>query len=179
VIGECLSTQTVNCTSVGAPIYAATAGKRESGSPTYTYGLRLQGDIGPLSLAAQGKVTGPRYLNDQNLPNLQCTASLVNQVCPTLANTTGTTTAFAGTRGFVYQVYGPKAPAYGTIDIDARLKLGFLGLNDKTFFQVNVQNIFNKYYVGGFTGGSTTQFSLPFVQIGSPRAFIGTLNFQF
>ena len=179
VIGECANTQTVNCTSVGAPIYAATAGKRESGSPTYTYGLRLQGDVGPLSLALQGKVTGPRYLNDQNLPNLQCTASLVNQVCPTLANTSGTTTAFAGTRGFVYQVYGAKTPAYGTVDFDARLKLGFLGLNDKTFFQVNVQNIFNKYYVGGFTGGSTVQYSVPFVQIGSPRAFIGTLNFQF
>jgi len=179
VIGECANTQTVNCTTVGAPIYAATAGKRESGSPVYTYGLRLQGDVGPLSLALQGKVTGPRYLNDQNLPNLQCTASLVNQVCPTQANTTGTTTAFAGTRGFVYQVYPAKTPAYGTVDFDARLKLGFLGLNDQTFFQVNVQNIFNKYYVGGFTGGSTTQFSVPFVQIGSPRAFIGTLNFQF
>lgn len=179
VIGECANTQTINCTSVGQPIYAQTAGKRESGSPVYTYGLRLQGDLGPLSLAVQGKVTGPRYLNDQNLPNLQCTASLVNQVCPTLANTTGTTTAFAGTRGFVYQVYPAKTPAYGTVDFDARLKLGFLGLNDQTFLQVNVQNIFNKYYVGGFSGGATTQFSVPFVQIGSPRAFIGTINFQF
>jgi len=167
---------TNNCPTAGAPIYAMTAGKRESGSPVYTYGLRLQGDLGPLSLALQGKVTGPRYLNDQNLPNLQCTAALVNQVCPTAANTTAT---FNGTRGFVYQVYPSKTPAYGTVDFDARLKLGFLGLNDKTFLQVNVQNIFNKYYVGGFTGGSTTQFNVPFVQIGSPRAFIGTVNFQF
>jgi iron complex outermembrane receptor protein len=163
VIGECNATATPNCAHSGDPIYAATAGKRESGSPTYTYGLRLQGDIGPLSLAAQGKVTGPRYLNDQNLPNLQCNGSLVNQYC------TGTS----------YQVYAAKTPAYGTVDFDARLKLGFLGLNDQTFLQVNVQNIFNKYYVGGFTGGSTTQFNVPFVQIGSPRAFIGTVNFQF
>ena len=162
-LGKCTSTATANCTVVGAPILAQTAGKRESGSPVYTYGLRLQGDVGPLSLGVQGKVTGPRYLNDQNLPNLQCTTSLVNQTC------TGTQ----------YQVYGAKTPAYGTVDVDARLALGFLGLNDKTFFQVNVQNIFNKYYVGGFTGGSTTQFNAPFVQIGSPRAFIGTVNFQF
>ena len=153
-----------------------TAGKRVSGSPVYTYGLRLQGDMGPLSLALQGKVTGPRYLNDQNLPNLQCTAALVNQVCPTVTNTAA---SFNGTRGFQYQVYQAKTPAYGTVDFDARLKLGFLGLNDQTFLQVNVQNIFNKYYVGGFTGGSTTQFNVPFVQIGSPRAFIGTVNFQF
>jgi len=49
----------------------------------------------------------------------------------------------------------------------------------KTYLQLNVQNVFNNYYVGGFTGGSTTQFNVPFVQIGSPRAFIATLNAQF
>jgi len=162
-LGKCTTTTTANCTTVGQPILAQTAGKRESGSPVYTYGLRLQGDMGPLSLGVQGKVTGSRYLNDQNLPNLQCAGSVVNQTCV----------------GTAYQVYGAKTPAYGTVDVDARLSLGFLGLNDKTFFQVNVQNIFNKYYVGGFTGGSTTVFNAPFVQIGSPRAFIGTVNFQF
>jgi iron complex outermembrane receptor protein len=167
---------TTNCTTLGVPILADTAGKRESGSPVYTYGLRLQGDLGPLSVGIQGKVTGPRYLNDQNFANLQCTVALVNQICP---NATNTTTDFTGAKGVAYQVYGAKTPAYGTVDVDARLALGFLGLNDKTFFQVNVQNIFNKYYVGGFTGGSTVQFNAPFVQIGSPRAFIGTLNFQF
>jgi iron complex outermembrane receptor protein len=167
---------TTNCSTLGAPILAQTAGKRESGSPVYTYGLRLQGDVGPLSLALQGKVTGPRYLNDQNLPNMQCTVALVNQICPTASNTTAN---YTGAKGVLYQVYPAKTPAYGTVDFDARLKLGFLGLNDQTFLQVNVQNIFNKYYVGGFTGGSTTQFNVPFVQIGSPRAFIGTVNFQF
>jgi len=174
---------TANCPTVGAPILAQTAGKRESGSPVYTYGLRLQGDIGPLSLGIQGKVTGPRYLNDQNLPNLGCTAALVNQICANASNTLAAfaapTTSSTFAYGTSYQVYQAKTPAYGTVDVDARLKLGFLGLNDQTFFQVNVQNIFNKYYVGGFTGGSTVQYSAPFVQIGSPRAFIGTLNFQF
>lgn len=162
-LGKCTTTTTANCTALGQTIYAATAGKRESGSPTYTYGLRLQGDVGPLSLGVQGKVTGPRYLNDQNLPNLQCNGSIVNQTCV----------------GTAYQVYAAKTPAYGTVDLDARLKLGFLGLNDQTFLQVNVQNIFNKYYVGGFSGGSTGVFNVPFVQIGSPRAFIATVNFQF
>lgn len=163
VLGECNATPTANCTAAGQPIYALTAGKRESGAPVYTYGLRLQGDVGPVSLGVQGKVTGPRYLNDQNLPNLQCAGSIVNQIC------TGT----------AYQVYPAKTPPYGTVDLDARVKLGFLGLNDKTFLQLNVQNLFNKYYVGGFSGGATTQFSVPFVQIGSPRAFIGTINMQF
>jgi iron complex outermembrane receptor protein len=162
-LAKCTTTTTPNCTAVNQTIFAATAGKRESGSPVYTYGLRLQGDIGPLSLGAQGKVTGPRYLNDQNLPNLQCAGSIVNQTCV----------------GTAYQVYAAKTPAYGTVDLDARLKLGFLGLNDQTFLQVNVQNIFNKYYVGGFSGGSTGVFNVPFAQIGSPRAFTATVNFQF
>jgi iron complex outermembrane receptor protein len=162
-LGKCNAVATPNCSAPGQSILAQTAGKRESGSPTYTYGLRLQGDVGPLSLGVQGKVTGPRYLNDQNLPNLQCTGSVVNQTCV----------------GTAFQVFPAKTPAYGTVDVDARLNLAFLGLNDKTFFQVNVQNLFNKYYVGGFSGGSTTVFNAPFVQIGSPRAFIGTVNFQF
>ncbi len=162
-LGKCNATATPNCTAAGQTIYAATAGKRESGSPVYTYGLRLQGDMGPLSLGVQGKVTGPRYLNDQNLPNLQCNGSIVNQTCV----------------GTAYQVYAAKTPAYGTVDLDARLKLGFLGLNDQTFLQVNVQNVFNKYYVGGFSGGSTGVFNVPFAQIGSPRAFTATVNVQF
>jgi len=147
------------------PIYALTAGKRESGAPVYTFGGRLQGDLGPVELAIQAKRTGSRYLNDQNLPNLQCTSALVNQACPTTA--------------VVYQVYPAKTPAYTQVDLDARLKMSWAGLNDTTYLQLNVQNLFNTYYVGGFTGGSTTQFNVPFVQIGSPRAFIATLNAQF
>jgi hypothetical protein len=63
---------------------------------------------------------------------------------------------------------------------DARVALDFAGIhNDKTYLQFNVQNAFNRFYVGGFSGGSTTQYSIPFAQIGSPRAFIGTLNVAF
>ena len=184
VIGRCANAnQTVNCTTTGAPIYAMTAGKRESGSPTYTFGGRISGSYGPVDLAVQAKRTGPRYLNDQNKPNLQCTtvtgtttSLIVNQVCPTAANTQST---FSGTRAFEYQVYSAKTPAYTQVDLDARLSLEWVGLNDKTYLQLNVQNIFNKYYVGGFSGGSTLVYNVPFVQIGSPRAIIGTINTQF
>ena len=163
-LGNCTTTTTANCTTIGAPILAMTAGKRESGSPTYTFGGRLAGSFGPVDLAVQAKRTGPRYLNDQNLPNLQCTATVVNASCPTTAVS--------------YQVYPAKTPAYTQVDFDARLKLGWAGLNDTTYLQINVQNIFNEYYVGGFSGGATTQYSVPFAQIGSPRAFIASLNVQ-
>ncbi|MDB5675149.1 MAG: TonB-dependent receptor [Sphingomonas bacterium] len=163
-LGNCTTTTTANCTTIGAPIFALTQGKRESGAPTYTFGGRLAGSFGPFDLAVQAKRTGPRYLNDQNLPNLQCTATVVNSACPTTAVS--------------YQVYGAKAPAYTQVDLDARVKMGWAGLNDTTYLQLNVQNLFNTYYVGGFTGGSTIQYNVPFVQIGSPRAFIASLNVQ-
>ena len=44
-----------------------------------------------------------------------------------------------------------RTPAYTTVDLDARVSLEWIGLNNKTFFQFNVQNVFNQYYVGGFS----------------------------
>ena len=164
LLGTCTTTTTANCTTLGAPIYALTAGKRESGSPTYTFGGRVAGSFGPFDLAIQAKRTGPRYVNDQNLPNLQCTGTVVNSACPTTSVS--------------YQVYGAKTRPYTQVDLDARIKMGWAGLNDTTYIQLNVQNLFNEYYVGGFSGGQTTQYTVPFVQIGSPRAFIASLNVQ-
>ncbi len=180
-IGTCPATltaanTTVNCTVAGAPIYALTAGKRESGASVYSFGTRLQATFGPVDLAVQMKRTGERYLNDQNLPALACTATLVNAICPTVANTP---TTYTGTRGIQYQVYGATAPAYTLVDIDARINLENIGAKGKSYFQLNVQNVFDKLYVGGSAGGATTQFSLPFAQIGAPRTFIGTLSIGF
>lgn len=181
-IGRCPTTltaanTTVNCTVAGAPILANTAGQRESGAPVYTFGGRIQGTLGPLELGIQGKRTGPRYLNDQNLPQIQCTVALINTVCPTVANVP---TTFTGTRGIAYEVYPEKTPAYTIFDLDARVNMGFINPDlSKVYFQLNVSNVFNKYYVGGFSGGQTVVTSVPFVQIGSPRAVIGSLNVTF
>ena len=171
-----MANTTNNCTVAGAPIYALTAGKRESGAPVFTFGGRLQGEYGPVTIGVTGKATGRRYLDDQNLPLTQCTAALVNTVCPTAANVP---TTYTGTRGFQYGVQGATAPAYATVDVDARLNLSFLGLNKSTYFQFNASNIFNQFYVGGVSGGQTLTTSVPFAQIGSPRAFIGSINVQF
>ena len=129
---------------------ALTAGRRESGAPVYTFGGRLQAQLGPLELGIQAKRTGPRYVDDQNLPLI-----------------------VAGR-----QVYAARTPAYTTVDIGARLPLGFVGLNDDTYFQFNVTNVFDKLYVGNF-GGQLGNTTVPFVQIGAPRAFIATLNVAF
>lgn len=123
-----------------------TAGKRESGAPVYTFGGRAQLDLNYVQLGVQAKRTGPRYVNDQNLP-----------------------VVVGG-----LEVYGAKTPAYTLVDIDVRVPMEWAGLNDQTYFQFNVTNVFDKLYVGGFDG-TLINTSTTFVQIGAPRAFIGTL----
>ncbi|AGH47783.1 TonB-dependent receptor-like protein [Sphingomonas sp. MM-1] len=134
----------------GDPIYGQTAGKRESGAPTFTFGGRAQGTLGPVQLGVQAKRTGPRYVNDQNLPVFQSGV----------------------------QVYGAKAPAYTLVDLDARLSLEWAGLNDKTYFQLNVTNLFDKLYVGGFDG-TTSNTTVTTAQIGAPRTVIGSIIIGF
>jgi len=159
VAGECVSTATPNCTAVGQVLLAPTSGRRESGAPVFTFGGRIQGQIGPLELGIQAKRTGPRYVNDINQPIVLCNVAIVNTFC-SAANS--------------FNVFPAKAPAYTLVDIDARLPLKFIGLNDATFLQFNITNLFDQRYVGGF-GGVLLNNSAPFVQIGAPRAISGTL----
>jgi iron complex outermembrane receptor protein len=161
VIGDCTlnnvkfgdAVGATTCTAVG-PVYAMTAGKQESGAPTYMFGGRIQGNYGPLSLGVQAKRTGGRYLNDQNSPVLD--------------------------EDTFKPLYPAKTPAYTLVDLDARLSLGFLGLNDRTYLQLNVHNLFNEFYVGGFSA-TTSNISYPaqFVYIGTPRTVSGTINIAF
>ena len=121
-------------------VFIPTAGNRESGSPNYTFGGRVQGRIGPVELGAQAKRTGKRFFFDTNLP-------VFAFISPG-----------AGMPAVQTQVFGAAAPAYTLVDIDARISLDFLGLNDKTFFQLNVTNLFDKLYVGGFGGQPDPRF---------------------
>jgi len=145
----------------GNPYFAPTEGRREAGAPVYTFGGRVQGRLGPIELGAQAKRTGPRYVNDVNLPIVTCNAGqAIASFCP------------VGQAASI--LYPAKTPAYTIVDLDVRLPLDFLGFNDRTYFQFNVTNLFDKLYVGGFNG-NTPNTNVPFAQIGAPRAFIGTL----
>ena len=64
--------------------------------------------------------------------------------------------------------------AWGVAVLNVPIGKLWAGLNDETFFQLNVTNLFDKFYVGGF-GGGLLNTSVPFAQIGAPRAIIGTL----
>ncbi len=60
-----------------------------------------------------------------------------------------------------------KVDGYTIVDLDIRWSLASFNL-DKSYFQINVTNLFDEFYVGGF-GGDLTATS-PYVQIGAPRA---------
>lgn len=140
-----------------ATTYYQTAGKFESGLPEFMVGGRLDGHFGPVDLGLQAKYTGSRWENDQNLAQV----ATVNGV----ANT---------------EINGAKLKAFTVVDLNARVKLGWLGLNDKTFLQLNVTNLLNDYHVASLASSTGyTNNNLGYVYMGSPRTFIGTINMAF
>lgn len=152
------------CTTAGTPVFAPTAGKRESGAPVYSFGGRAEVNFEGVTVGVQAKRTGRRYVYDTNLPTYRNTAAALTPV----------------------QIYGAAAPGYTLVDLDARVSLEHFGAPN-TWFQLNVSNLFDKFYVGGFGGGLNQSYTVAtgvygspgFVQIGSPRAVSGSLHVSF
>ena len=150
-----------DCTTVGDAVFLDTSGNYESGSPKYMFGGSALGRIGVFELGATVKRTGPRYVFDTNVPTY--TGPIAN---PT-------------------EIFPAKAPAYTLVNLDARVKLTMLKGLEKSYFQLNVYNLFDEFYVGGFGGGSSqalsgVNYGSPnFVQIGAPRTISGTLSIGF
>jgi iron complex outermembrane recepter protein len=152
----------------GARACAFTEGQREAGSPTYTYGFSALTSLGPVDLGFTAKRTGPRYIFDNNE-----------------AIFTGDVDLATGASAPV-EIFDSKAPAYWLVNLDARLNMDIVGLKE-TYFQLNVYNLFDKLYVGGFTSNlsqtvnasSGVYDNAPFAQIGAPRTVSGTLNISF
>ncbi|MFL6748477.1 MAG: TonB-dependent receptor [Sphingomicrobium sp.] len=83
-----------------------------------------------------------------------------------------------GTR-FATDVNDVKVKGYALVDLDARVNLGSLAeMLNKTYFQLNVQNLFDKRYFGNIS----TQINAgggPNFAVGSPRTVSGTINVGF
>jgi len=177
---------------------AFTKGNRESGVSKYTYGVSALGTLGPVDLGITAKRTGPRFIFDNGA------AMFRGDIGITAAN------AHPPGQTLIPQekVFGSTAPAYWLVNLDARLNLDKLGITalgmKHTYFQLNVYNLFDKFYVGGFGGGLAQLVSTrtcnnaslpapgctptvtvptwgapPFVSIGAPRTVSGTLNIEF
>jgi iron complex outermembrane receptor protein len=135
--------------------YLRTAGKRERSAPKYLFGGRLQGNLGDFTLGVQAKRTSSRYMND------------INGNVGLATTSTGVTKIIAP---------GAKFGAYTVVDLDLRYSLASVGM-EKGAIQLNVSNLFDKFYVGSFSGGLDTlaSSSSAFVNFGSPRAISASL----
>lgn len=67
-------------------------------------------------------------------------------------------------------------PSYTVVDLDLRYSLASFGL-PKSYFQLNVTNLFDEVYIGSASTGLTTTST--FVNIGPPRAVIGSMIIGF
>ena len=171
----------------GTSIFAATAGKAESGSPTYTVSIGARGHAGPVTLGINAKRTGPRWIYDTNLPTY--TGFYVPAGALTNANAFPVLSAVQNSN--TKEIYGAQAPAYWMVGLDARVKLEFAGFPEGSYVQFNVYNLFDEFYVGGFGGGlnqantfsrttGVATYGNPnFVQIGAPRTASATLVLKF
>ena len=176
-------------TPTGTTLFFQTAGKREGGSPDFTFGGRAQATLGIVDIGIQAKYTGARFVNDENRGVFTCinsttgaTIGVIGGLCPTAANVPA---ANVNTAAAEYQIYGAKIPSYTVVDLDIRINLGrLMGDNRKTFFQLNVGNLFDKVYIGGLSGASgfvglPNRYTTGNAVIGTPRSITGSLVFAF
>ncbi|RIX27468.1 TonB-dependent receptor [Sphingomonas edaphi] len=154
---------------------AFTKGNREAGSPKYTYGTSFSVEpVQGFSFGLTAKRTGPRYVYDNNQP-----VFFGDTTSPSVGNE-------------VREIFPAKVPAYWLVNMDARLNMGAFAADlDKTYIQLNVYNLFDKLYAGGFGGFSNQPVSssgfysessssgIPFVQMGAPRTVSVTFNVGF
>lgn len=152
---------------IGLRNCAFTAGRREAGTPKYTYGASVLGKAGPFDLGVTAKRTGSRFIYDTNRP-------IFSGDVDNLGDTNAANDPV--------QIFSAKAPAYWLVNLDLRYNLASAGIPG-TYVQLNVYNLFDKFYVGGFGGGLNQSVSgsgffggPPFVQIGAPRTASVTFN---
>ncbi|WP_213981287.1 TonB-dependent receptor [Sphingomonas sp. dw_22] len=81
------------------------------------------------------------------------------------------------TSRFLNDINTIKIPGYTVVDLDVRYSLVNMGFKN-TYLQLNVTNLFDKFYIGSFSGGLTTAASTN-ANFGAPRAIQGTLSVGF
>lgn len=125
-------------------------GKCEVGVLSYIFGGCVEGNVGLVCFGLEVKCIGVWYVNDQNL------LVMIGGI----------------------QVYGVKVLVYMVVNLDVCVLFKLFGLNDQIFLQLNVINLFDIFYVGGFSGISVMNV-LIYVQIGVLCVVFGIISMGF
>lgn len=88
----------------------------------------------------------------------------------------GAQVKYVGDR-FATEMNDVKTKGYTLVDLDARLSLAQFGLK-QTWFQLNVQNLFDTFYFGNISTQSQASNN-PNFSVGAPRTVLGTLRVGF
>jgi iron complex outermembrane recepter protein len=78
---------------------------------------------------------------------------------------------------WITDVNDVKSAGYTLVDLDARIGLDFAGIN-RTFVQLNINNLLNERYFGNLPTGTTGNTGLR-PAFGAPRTFVGSLHVEF
>jgi iron complex outermembrane receptor protein len=153
---------------IGSTIYAPTAGKRESNAPVYTFGGGATATLDFVSAGFNIKRTGPALPVRHQRSGVRIPHRWWR--CEGLWR-----------QGSVLHAGRPQRSR----------RLSFVGLNNKTYFQLNVLNVFDQLWVGSINSGNGSLNQGPTYnatgtaitaygnalnsQIGYPRTIMGTL----
>ena len=153
------------CTAVDAPIFAPTAGKRESGAAKYTFGGTVRGTLGPVEIGITGKRTGPRYVFDTNEPVHAFIGNPAADAIVFPATHAGLLAGQSRRPRSASPIMGwrrPTSSSTSTICSTNSMSAGSaVGLNQT---------------ITRYNNGAITAYSAPpFVQIGAPRTISATL----
>ena len=124
-------------------------------TPKYQFGGRAQVNFGPASFAAQVKYVGKRFSTDDN-------------------GRTATTVVIAPGQDLDQR---GRTDAYTTLDLDARVTLAPLGL-ENSYLSLNVINVTDEFYLANINTANTLSAN-PRFSVGAPRTFQATVRFGF
>ena len=135
----------------------------------YAFGSYIGSEIQEDVVGANGAITPTAGKRERNTPEFMYGGSIRGSFA---GFDLGAQAKHTNSR-FINDINTFRVPGYTVVDLDVRYNLVNDGFK-KTYLQLNVQNLFDEFYIGKFSGGLTTASSVN-ANFGSPRSVTGSL----
>lgn len=139
----------------------------------YAFGSYIKSEIQDNVIGANGAITPTAGKRERNTPEFMYGGSIRGSF---MGFDLGAQAKHTTSR-FINDINTFRVPGYTVVDLDLRYSLVDDGFK-KTYLQLNVQNLFDEFYIGKFSGGLTTASSVN-ANFGSPRSITGSLVVDF
>lgn len=135
----------------------------------YAFGSYIGSEIQDDVIGANGAITATAGKRERNTPEFMYGGSIRGSFG---GFDLGAQAKHTNSR-FINDINTFRVPGYTVVDLDLRFNLVDDGFK-KTYLQLNLQNLFDEFYIGKFSGGLTTASSVN-ANFGSPRSITGSL----